>query len=191
MFLTSTRVPNGSRPARAEGHVRLHAQLAALHVGVGGADRAEQQLELLGVAAGLLGGPDLGLGDDLHQRRAGPVEVDEAHPAAGRIRPVDELGRVLLEVGPGDRDRERPVGRLERQPATRRERQVVLADLVALGQVRVEVVLPVPARRRRRSASIASPVARTCSTARRLITGSVPGRPRQTGQTWVFGGAPS
>ena len=27
----------------------------------------------------------------------------------------------------------------------------------------------------------------TSSTARRLITGSVPGRPRQTGQTRVFG----
>ena len=31
----------------------------------------------------------------------------------------------------------------------------------------------------------------TCSTAFRLITGSAPGSPRQTGQTWLFGGAPS
>src|SRR4026208_1276270 len=38
---------------------------------------------------------------------------------------------------------------------------------------------------------MAAPVARTCSTARRLIVGSAPGSPRQTGQTWVFGGAPS
>ena len=44
-------------------------------------------------------------------------------------------------------DRERAVGRVEGQPAHRRERQVVLADLVALGQVRVEVVLAIPARR--------------------------------------------
>src|SRR5437870_2912040 len=29
------------------------------------------------------------------------------------------------------------------------------------------------------------------STARRLMTGSVPGIPRQTGQTWLFGGAPA
>jgi hypothetical protein len=40
-------------------------------------------------------------------------------------------------------------------------------------------------------ASIAAPVVRTCSTARALIVGRAPGRPRQTGQTWVFGGAPS
>ena len=32
---------------------------------------------------------------------------------------------------------------------------------------------------------------RTCSTARWLITGSAPGRPKHTGQTWVLGGAPS
>ena len=31
----------------------------------------------------------------------------------------------------------------------------------------------------------------TCSTARRLIVGSAPGSPRQTGHVWVFGGAPS
>jgi len=40
-------------------------------------------------------------------------------------------------------------------------------------------------------ASIATPVARTSSTARRLIVGSAPGRPRQTGQQWLFGAAPS
>src|SRR3954466_12356254 len=35
------------------------------------------------------------------------------------------------------------------------------------------------------------PVVMTCSTARRLMTGRAPGSPRHTGQTWVFGGAPS
>jgi hypothetical protein len=38
---------------------------------------------------------------------------------------------------------------------------------------------------------MASPVMRTSSTARRLLTGSAPGRPRQTGQTTLFGAAPS
>ncbi len=40
-------------------------------------------------------------------------------------------------------------------------------------------------------APIARPVAITCSTATRLMTGSAPGRPRQTGQVCVLGGAPS
>src|SRR4051794_3031372 len=35
----------------------------------------------------------------------------------------------------------------------------------------------------------ARPVIVAASTAARLITGRTPGRPRQTGQTWVFGGA--
>src|SRR4051812_45360366 len=35
------------------------------------------------------------------------------------------------------------------------------------------------------------PVVMTCSTARRLMTGNAPGSPRQTGQTYVLGGAPS
>ena len=63
---------------------------------------------------------------------------------------MDELGRVLLEVGARDPDRDGALGRLERQPAVGGERQVVLADLVALRQVRVEVVLAVPAGRARR-----------------------------------------
>ena len=105
MFLTSTRVPNASVPRGAQRDVRLDPHLAALHVGVGRADRAQQQLQLLGVAAGLLGRPDVGLGDDLHERGAGAVEVDEADLASVRIGGMDELGRVLLEVRPGDRRR--------------------------------------------------------------------------------------
>ena len=78
------------------------------------------------------------------------------------------------------------------RPSTgrRRQRQVVLGDLVALRQVRVEVVLAVPAGGGGVVPSMARPVVRTCSTARRLIVGSAPGRPRQTGHVWVFGGAP-
>ena len=36
----------------------------------------------------------------------------------------------------------------------------------------------------------ARPILIVYSIAVRLITGSEPGRPRQTGQTWVFGSAP-
>ncbi len=140
--------PERFRAARPEGHVGLDPHLAPFHVGVGGTDRAEQQLELLGVAPRLLGGPDLRFGDDLHERGARPVEVDEADLAPVRIHPVDELGRVLLQVCPGDRHGERPIGGVEGEPAARGQRQLVLADLVALGEVRIEVVLAIPARRR-------------------------------------------
>ena len=109
MFLTSTRVPNASVPrGRSETFASTRIWPRSMSASLAPID-AQQQLELLGVAARLLGGPDVGLGDDLHQRRAGAVEVDQATPRArrrGRVA-VDELGRVLLEVGARDRDRER------------------------------------------------------------------------------------
>ena len=141
--------PERLGPTRPQRDVGLDPHLAVLHVRVRRPDGPEQQLQLLGIAPGLLGRPDLGLGDDLHERRARPIEVDEAASAGLAAVRMDELGRVLLEVGPGDRDRERPIGGLERQAAERGERQIVLADLIALGQVRIEVVLAVPAGRRR------------------------------------------
>ena len=107
--------PEGLGAARAERDVRLDPHLAALHVGIRHADRAQEQLQLLGVATRLLGGPDIRLGDDLHERRAGPVEVDEADPGPVRRGGVDELGRVLLEVGASDPDRDRTLRRVEGQ----------------------------------------------------------------------------
>ncbi len=41
------------------------------------------------------------------------------------------------------------------------------------------------------AASMAKPVAMTYSTAVLLIVGRTPGSPRQTGQQWLFGAAPS
>ena len=58
---------------------------------------------------------------------------------------MDQLGRVLLQVSAGDPDRERAVARVDRQRPTSSQREVVLADLIALRQVRIEVVLSIPA----------------------------------------------
>ena len=85
--------------ARAERDVRLDPHLATLHVRVGRADRAQQELQLLGVAPRLLGGPDIRVGHDLHQRRAGSVEVDEAHLATILGLGVDKLA-CWVYVGP-------------------------------------------------------------------------------------------
>src|SRR5262249_33926844 len=64
---------------------------------------------------------------------------------AARLADVHELGRVLFEVGSVDSDR-RPVG--DRELAAGSERDVVLADLVALWEVGIEVVLAVEDRAR-------------------------------------------
>ena len=87
MFLTSTRVPNASVPrGRSETFASTRIWPRSMSASRR-ADRAQQQLELLGVAAGLLGGPDVGLGDDLHERGARPVEVDQASTARPTRRP--------------------------------------------------------------------------------------------------------
>jgi len=72
-------------------------------------------------------------------------------------------------------------------------RDLVLADLVALGQVGVEVVLA------REDASAARPVRADgqaergwrAPPRRRSSTGSAPGRARSTAQAWVLGAAPN
>ena len=82
------------------------------------------------------------------------------------IRPPDatdvrRLAGVLLEVRPLDADAI-AVGQVE--PAVDVERHVVLADLVRLGHVRVEVVLPVE---RSTAGSCSSARRRSASPARR------------------------
>ena len=86
----------------------------------------------------------VGLGDDLDQRRAAPVEVDQRLVRAvdaSRLRDVDELRRVLLEVDAMDAHLA--------EAAPGRQRDVVLADLVGLRAVGIEVVLAVKDRARR------------------------------------------
>src|SRR4029079_11849877 len=85
---------------------------------------------------GLLGRAEVGLGDDLEQRRAAAVEVDErvvgADAASGRTACVHCLGCVLLEMCARDPDDLVAVGGRHGDHAAPAERCLVLADLVAL-----------------------------------------------------------
>ena len=161
MFLSSVLVPELIRARRADRDVPVDAQAPLLHVHVGDAELADRGAEELRPLPGLGGGADVGLGDDLDQRRTAAVEVHER--GAGAVDPagladVGQLGRVLLQVGAMDAD----VAEL----AVDRNRLVVLADLVALRQVGIEVVLagelgalrrPRTRARRRSSARSGSP----------------------------------
>ena len=90
---------------------------------------------------GLLGRAQIRLGHDLHQRDAGPIEVDERHRG---MLVVQRLAGVLLEMQPLDAD---PDGVAVRQVdddlALADDRRLVLADLVALRQIRIEIVFAV------------------------------------------------
>jgi hypothetical protein len=102
-----------------------------------------------GVGHGFVAGAHVRLGDDFQQRRAGAVEVDAG--LAVEIL-VQRLAGILFEVGAGQADvlfllvpgltRMAPAAALH-------HRDLELADLVALGQVGVEVVLAREHRARR------------------------------------------
>ena len=137
-------MPSSVLPAGPDGDVGVAAQRALLHVHVADAELAQRDAQQVEPVARLLGGVDVGLGDDLAQRRAAAVVVDDrgvgAVDAAG-LAEVDELRRVLLQVD--------PVQAHVAQPAAEADRDVVLGDLVVLGLVGIEVVLAVEDRPRR------------------------------------------
>jgi hypothetical protein len=86
---------------------------------------------------------EIGFADDLDQRRATAVEVDEGGAGAvdaPRLGDVDQLRGVLLHVDAVDAH--------VAQAAVASKRNVVLTDLVGLRVVRIEVVLAVEDRAR-------------------------------------------
>ena len=134
--------------ASAHRDVGVDAQRALLHPAVRRAGGDEDRPQLVDVAAGLLGAADVGLRDDLDERHAGAVVVDER--VVGAVDPaapadVGRLAGVLFDVGADDSD-DRAVGQLDSTADV--DRLVVLADLVVLRHVGIEVVLPVEHRRR-------------------------------------------
>ena len=82
-----------------------------------------------------------GFGDDLHQADAGAVQVHKRHV---RVHVVDGFARVLFHVDAFNPHHARSADRhLNQDFALTYNRVVQLADLVALRQVRVEIVLAI------------------------------------------------
>ncbi len=126
----------------ADADIGVAAHAAFLHLGVAGPDGDEDAAQLADVLAGLLRCADVRPRDDLHERHACPVEVDQRMGAAvdpsTATAEVGALAGVLFEVGALHPDA-CAVGQGEEPVDV--QRLVVLADLVGLGHVRVEVVL--------------------------------------------------
>ncbi len=133
--------------------VGLAAHRAFLHVGCADAQVAQDLLELDQVGARFFGRANVRLGDDLQQRHAGTVQVDEGHRAAAfaqagsghSLDRVYQLAGILLQVGPRDPNSLNLnlslILNLNLDPPVPAERQLILADLVAFGQVGVVVIL--------------------------------------------------
>ena len=129
-------------------NVAVHPQVALLHVGIGYAAIDDPAPQLARVGARLGRRTHVRVAHDLDEGHPGAVEV---HPAAA-VRSgeplVDQLSGVLLDLDPVDPDG--AFHRLAVRPGIQpdvdrprfRQRKLVLRDLVALGKVRIEVVLP-------------------------------------------------
>ncbi len=97
--------------ARAERPVRfthrnidVGAQAALLHIPVTGTEVTQNRANLGDVGLGLLGGAQIGLRYDLHQRHTGSIEIDERQSG---VLIVQRLAGVLLEMQPLDADTDR------------------------------------------------------------------------------------
>ena len=107
MFLSSVLTPSSSLPSgRTEtlaSQRRLPSSMFTSEAPIC-LDRRPQQLEPLARGGGRA---QVGLGDDLDQRRAAAVEVDQRRAGAvdpARLADVDQLRGVLLEVDAVDAD---------------------------------------------------------------------------------------
>ncbi|MNQ95074.1 hypothetical protein D3C85_1106170 [compost metagenome] len=96
-------------------------------------------MDRLDVGHGFLGAAHVRLGNDFQQRCAGTVQVDAGGAAEFFVQ---ALAGVFFQVRTGDAHAlDRAVLQGDIQVALADDRQFHLADLVALGQVGVEVVL--------------------------------------------------
>jgi hypothetical protein len=89
--------PELNRAGGPDRDVGVASEAALLHVHVGDSELAQRRAEQGQPLTGLRTGADVGLGDDLHQRRAAAVVVDERRAGAvdpTRLADVAELRRV-------------------------------------------------------------------------------------------------
>src|SRR5256886_7222143 len=125
----------------AHRYVHVGAQVALLHIAIAGAEIAQDGTQLRDIGLGLLGRAHVRLRYDLHQRHARAIEVDERH--AG-MPVVQRLAGVLLEMQPlNPHSHALAVRQIDENLALAHERRFVLADLVALREIGIKVVLAV------------------------------------------------
>ena len=102
---------------------------------------------------------------------------------------MDEAAGVLFDVNAGDAGSPCLATANKLQKSVDRQSEIILRNLVSLGQIRIEVVLAVELAEGGIKQLSAIPVRIAASIAAAFSTGNAPGNPPQTRQTRVFGGA--
>src|SRR5208337_3165294 len=125
----------------AHGNVHIRAQIAFLHVAITGAKVPHDDAQLGNIGLSVVGGTQIRLRYDLHERYPRTIEVDQGH---GGVAIMQQFPRVLLKMKPLDAHRHRlAVRHVENDFALPDHGRLVLADLIALRQVGIEVVLAI------------------------------------------------
>ena len=126
--------------SRRDTDIGVATERAFLHVTVANPGVKHDLAKRGEVGVGLLGGADVRLGNYFGERRAAAVVVDIGLGGGLREAFVKVFRGVLFEMETRDADAFGGAGDFDVEPAAGGERQFVLRDLIALGEIGVEIV---------------------------------------------------
>ena len=116
-----------------------------MHIAITGAQILHDLAQLGDIGGSFFGATDVGTADDFHQSHTGAVEI---HKGVIRIHVMHRFARVLLKVNALNAHHTRcTVTHFNEDFTFTDNRMVQLADLIALWQVRVEIVFAVKGRK--------------------------------------------
>ena len=131
-------------PRTTNRHVHIGPQVAVLHVAVTGAQIAQQLAQFGHVGCGFFRATDIRAGDDLHQSNACTVVIHERHVW---IHVMHGFARVLFKVDTFNAHLACNARlHIDDDFAFAHDRVIELRNLIALWQIRVEIVLAIKGR---------------------------------------------
>jgi hypothetical protein len=136
-------ITEGNRAARADRDVHVAAERPLFHVAFGDVERPQRQPKFVQVGPSVLRRAKVGSTHDFEERDAASIQVDERRTAAFF---VVSFARVLFEMGADEPDRLAVSEERRGDGSAGHDRTFVLRDLVALRQIRVEILLAIEAR---------------------------------------------
>ena len=119
-------------------HIYIATDHPFFHVAIAHVSIHQNVFQRIEVFVGHGGAGQVRLGNDLHQGYTGPVEIDAALPLEMKI-----FAHVLFQVRAGDANARNRAIKFKINVTVACRRLVVLGDLVILGHVRIEIILPI------------------------------------------------